>query len=259
MATITIRGVAVAYEDSGHSEQGEAVLLLHGWGASARLYAPLRQLLAQKYRVLALDFPGFGESPEPPGPWDVGAYADLVLEFLSALHIESCALVGHSFGGRVIIKLAARQLAAPRVTKIVLIDSAGVKPAPSKQALRKGRRYRTGKKILSLAPIQKLFPRAIENLKQKHGSADYKAASPLMRQVLVKTVNEDLTALLERVTPPTLLIWGRNDTSTPLADAQLMEKKIPGAGLVVLENAGHFSFVEQQGQFLRVMGSFFGV
>ena len=254
MTTITIQGQPVAYEDSG---SGEAILLLHGWGASARLYDPLRQMLSQKYRVLAMDFPGFGESPEPPAAWDVDAYADLVLAFCEALGVEQCALVGHSFGGRVIIKLCARQLAAPAITKIVLIDSAGIKPVPSKQSLRRGRRFRMGKKILSLAPVQKLFPDALENLRQKHGSADYKAASPLMRQVLVKTVNEDLTPLLEKIQPPTLLIWGRNDTATPLADAQLMEGKIPGAGLVVLENAGHYSFVEQQGQFLRVMGSFF--
>ncbi len=254
--TITVAGQRVAYEEAG---QGEAILLLHGWGASARLYAPLQQMLAQKYRVLALDFPGFGESPEPPEAWDVDAYADLALGFLRALGVERCALVGHSFGGRVIIKLAARQLHAPRFTKLVLIDSAGIKPTPSKKATRRGRRYSLGKKVLSLKLMRTLFPQAIENLRQKHGSADYKAASPLMRQVLVKTVNEDLTPLLEKITPPTLLIWGRNDADTPLAHGQLMESKIPGAGLVILENAGHFSFLEQQAQFLRVMGSFFQV
>ncbi|MDR3313001.1 MAG: alpha/beta hydrolase [Oscillospiraceae bacterium] len=252
--TIDVAGQPVAFEEAG---RGEVILLLHGWGASARLYAPLQQLLAQKYRVLAPDFPGFGESPEPPAAWDVDAYADWVLGFLAALGVAQCALVGHSFGGRVILKLAARQLPEPRFTKIVLIDSAGIKPTPGKQALRRSRRYRLGRKLLECPPVRRLCPGALEALRQKHGSADYKAASPLMRQVLVRTVAEDLTPLLPQIQPPTLLIWGRNDADTPLADGRLMESRIPGAGLVILENAGHFSFLEQQPQFLRVIASFF--
>ncbi|MDR2525808.1 MAG: alpha/beta hydrolase [Oscillospiraceae bacterium] len=253
---VLVGGLPAAYAEQG---RGDAILLLHGWGASAGLYAPLQQRLAKKYRVLALDFPGFGQSPEPPGAWDVDAYADFVLAFLARLQIESCALVGHSFGGRVILKLAARQLEAPRFPKLVLIDSAGIRRLPTKASLRKSRKYRWGRKFLALPPLRKAFPGAPERLRQKYGSADYRTASPLMRQILVKTVNEDLTPLLTRVQAPTLLIWGRGDADTPLIDGQLMEREIPGAGLVILENAGHFSFLEQQGQFLRVMESFFEV
>mgnify|MGYP005765608411 FL=1 len=77
-----------------------------------------------------------------------------------------------------------------------------------------------------------------------------------MRQCLVRVVNEDLTHLLPSIKVPTLLVWGENDTDTPLSDAHLMEKLIPGAGLVTLKNAGHYAFLEQQYTFNRVVCSF---
>jgi len=249
-STITIAGQAVHYEDTG---AGGAIVLLHGWGADHTLFQPLAQLLARKYRVLALDFPGFGQSPEPASPCGVGDYADLVLGFLAALGIEGCSLLGHSFGGRVVIKLAARQLPVPKLHKLVLVAAAGIKPAQSKKARARAKRYQIGRKLL------KPFPQLAEAWRNRHGSADYRAASPMMREVFKNTVNEDLRGLLPRIQPPTLLVWGRGDTETPLADGQLMEREIPGAGLVVLENCGHYAFLEQQGQFLRVMASFFSI
>jgi len=248
--TITINNQEIFYAEAG---QGPAVLLLHGWGADHTLFAPLMELLAKKYHVYALDFPGFGQSPEPAQAWCVDDYADQVLAFLSALGIEACSLLGHSFGGRVIIKLCARQLPEPRLNKIVLVDAAGIRKIPSKKSLRRTKRYKLGKKIL------RPFPKLRKAWAERHGSADYRAASPMMRQVFVKVVNEDLAPLLPLIRQETLLIWGRNDADTPLADGQRMEREIPHAGLVVLENCGHYSFVEQQGQFLRVMASFMGI
>jgi pimeloyl-ACP methyl ester carboxylesterase len=93
----------------------------------------------------------------------------------------------------------------------------------------------------------------------KHGSADYRAASPMMRQVLVKTVNEDLSPLLPKCTAETLLIWGRNDDATPIEDGQRMEKEMPQAALVTIENAGHFAFIDQQYLFMRVLAAYIGL
>jgi len=100
--------------------------------------------------------------------------------------------------------------------------------------------------------------RAIERMKNKHGSADYRKASPLMKQVLVKTINEDLTDMLPNINVPTLLVWGDMDTATPLSDAKIMEDKIPDAGLVILKNTGHYSFLEDFYTFSRVIDSFLG-
>ncbi|MDR1928343.1 MAG: alpha/beta hydrolase [Oscillospiraceae bacterium] len=251
--TIEIQGQSIFYTQAG---EGEAVLLLHGWGTDQSLFAPLIQLLAKRCRVLALDFPGFGQSPEPSFAWSLEEYADCVLRFLQALGIERCSLLGHSFGGRVILKLAARRLPSPKLQKLILVGAAGIKPEQSKKASLRQKRYQMGKRLLTLPPVRALFPEALEALRRRHGSADYRAASPLMRQVLVKTVNEDLAPLLPLIQPPTLLIWGRNDTATPLADGRRMERDIPDAGLVILENAGHYAFLERQAQFLRVIASF---
>lgn len=77
-----------------------------------------------------------------------------------------------------------------------------------------------------------------------------------MRQVLVKSVNEDLKGEMPNIKAPTLLVWGENDTATPVSDAKTMEKLIPNAGLVVLKNAGHFAFVEKLGAFLIILNNF---
>lgn len=251
----TVMGLRVNYEISG---EGDAVLLLHGWASSLRPYRALMDQLSKKYRVIAVDFPGMGQSEEPKEPWDVDGFVDFVLAFLEQFEIRKLSLVGHSYGGRVIIKLANRDLPFV-IDKIVLIDSAGIKPPASKKKSLRQRVFKVGKWFLSLKPIAKLFPTALEKLRVKFGSADYAAASPMMRQCLVKAVNEDLTHLLPGIKAPTLLVWGDRDTATPIRDAQLMEKTIPNAGLAVIPGTGHFSFAENPVLFGRIMASYFGL
>lgn len=249
----TINGININYEEKG---EGELIVLLHGWGSNIKLFANLIDLLSKKYKVVAMDMPGFGESQEPPSAWCVDDYADFVIEFLKSYNTDKVMLLGHSFGGRVIIKLNSRENLPFEITKVILVDSAGILPPKSNKKSFRTRRYKFCRSILSTKLMQKIAPQALEKLRVKYGSADYVAASPLMRQVLVKTVNEDLEPLLPNIKCPTLLVWGVNDTATPLSDGEKMEKLIPDAGLVKLENAGHYSFLEQQYTFNRVMCSF---
>ncbi len=250
----TLRGLKLNYEIFGEGEP--LVLLLHGWGASLELYRPTMAVVGERYRVAALDFPGFGGSDEPNDAWHVGDYADLVEEFVRFLGAERVILFGHSFGGRVSIKLASRETLPFKLEKIVLIDSAGILPKKSFKSKLKSRLYKIGRSIMGSAPMRKLFPDAVEKMRKKVGSADYNAASPMMRRVLVNTVGEDLEPLLERIKVPALLIWGENDTATPLGDAKIMESKIPNAGLVVLKGAGHYSFIDDRFTYERVIRSF---
>lgn len=249
----TINNMKINYEEKG---EGDLIVLLHGWGSNIKLFANLINLLSQKYKVVAMDMPGFGESDEPPSAWCVDDYADFVIEFLKEYDTKNVMLLGHSFGGRVIIKLNSRKNLPFEITKVILVDSAGILPPKSNKKSFRTYYYKIGKAVLSLGIVQKLFPDALENFRKKMGSADYAAASPLMRQVLVKTVNEDLEPLLPNIKCSTLLVWGVNDTATPLSDGEKMEKLIPDAGLVKLENAGHYSFLEQQFIFNKVMCSF---
>lgn len=249
----TVNGIKINYEEKG---EGDLIVLLHGWGSNIKLFANLIELLAKKYKVVAMDMPGFGESAEPPSAWCVDDYVDFVLDFLKDYDTDKVMLLGHSFGGRVIIKLNSRENLPFSITKVILVDSAGIMPPKSNKKSFRTYYYKVGKAILSTGIVQKIAPDALENFRKKMGSADYAAASPLMRQVLVKVVNEDLEYLLPNIKCPTLLVWGVNDTATPISDGEKMEKLIPDAGLVKLENAGHYSFLEQQFTFNRVMSSF---
>jgi len=252
----TVMGLNIAYTELG---EGDLVVLLHGWGSNRTLYQPVAQMLSAKYRVVALDFPGFGESEEPKEAWDVGNYTEFLLEFLKDYHARKVVLMGHSFGGRVIFKLFEQEKLPFTIDKIILVDSAGIKPKKTLMQNLRIYTYKLCKHTLGLAPIQKLFPDALETLRRKNGSADYNAASGVMRQTLVKVVNEDLSHNFKKIQSPTLLIWGELDDATPLSDAKRMEKEIKDAGLVVFDGCGHYSFLEQPQLFLRVIASFLGV
>ncbi|MDE6501561.1 MAG: alpha/beta hydrolase [Ruminococcus sp.] len=249
----TVNNIKINYEQKG---SGDLIVLLHGWGSNIKLFANMIELLSKKYTVVAMDMPGFGESQEPPSAWCVDDYVNFVIDFLKDYDNKQIMFLGHSFGGRVIIKLNSRTNLPFKVSKVILVDSAGILPPKSNKKSFRTRKYKFFRTILSTGIMQKIAPSALEKLRVKYGSADYAAASPLMRQVLVKVVNEDLEPLLPNIKCPTLLVWGVNDTATPLSDGEKMEKLIPDAGLVKLENAGHYSFLEQQFTFNRVMCSF---
>lgn len=252
-----INGLKINYIAEGNGQQ--SVLLLHGWGSSIKLFSYITEHLTPNFKVYAPDMPGFGESDEPGEPWSVDDYADFVIEFCEKMRIDRCFIIGHSFGGRVIIKLMSRKSLPFSVDRIVLTDSAGIRPKQTVKKKIKGRFYKIGKKILSSNLVAKITPNAMENFRKKNGSADYNAASPIMRQCLVKVVNEDLTPLIPNISVPTLLIWGDKDDATPLSDGQLMEKLIPDAGLVVFEGSGHYAFLEQGERFCRILDSFFKI
>ena len=181
-----INGLKINFVSKG---EGDTVVLLHGWGSNIKLFNNLIDLLSTKYKVIAMDMPGFGESDEPKEAWNVDDYCDFVIEFLKEHHGEKITFLGHSFGGRVIIKLNARENLPFEISKIILVDSAGVKPKKTFKQKVKQTIYKITKKILMSKLFTKLFPNAMENLRKKNGSADYLAASPVMRQCLVKVVN----------------------------------------------------------------------
>ena len=253
---INIDGLDINYIEKG---VGDTVVLVHGWGSNITLFESAINLLSAKYRVIAPDMPGFGESDEPKAPWNVDNYVDFVVKFLNKFDVKKAAFLGHSFGGRVIIKMFENGNPPFEIDKIILVDSAGVKPKKNLKQKVKIRTYKMGKAVLNFAPVKKLFPDALHKFQSKSGSADYNAASPVMRQTLVRVVNEDLTHIFPKVTPSTLLVWGKNDTATPVSDACLMEELMPDAGKVVFENCGHYSFIEKQYEFNRVLASFMNI
>lgn len=250
-----INGINTHYEDRG---SGDVIVILHGWGTNLSLYEGLISHLSKTHRVIVPELPGFGETPEPPAPWGVAEYSLFVTEFFRQLKIRRAILIGHSNGGRIIIKMTGGG-AEIEIPKIVLIGSAGLTHEMTPEQIKRQKRYKLGKELLSSAPVKLLFPNALEDFKRKSGSEDYRNASPLMRDTLVKLVNEDLSGLLPLIKRPTLLIWGEKDDSTPLSDAKHMEELLPDAGLVVVKGAGHYCYLEQPLFVYRVLDSFLGV
>lgn len=246
---VIINGLNINYTDTG---EGKTIVLFHGWGAKKEAFAPVVQRLSQYMRVVALDFPGFGKSDEPKEIWDVESYALFMKEFIAAADCEGAIWLGHSFGGRVIIKLFEKMDIKPN--KIVLVDSAGIKPKRGMNYYIKVYSYKLGKKILKLPLINKtgLYEKLVKNA----GSSDYKVLSDNMRATMSRVVNEDLRGYLPKINVPTLLIWGDKDTATPIADAHIMDSLLPDSGIVVLEGAGHFSYLDRPGKFFAALEYF---
>ena len=245
---IDINDLRINYIDEGEDNGRGVILLLHGWGSNITLFKNIVDMLSPHMRVVAPDMAGFGESDEPKKPWGVDDYVDFIGTFCKKLGIVPTVVLGHSFGGRVIIKAVTREPPMLTPEKIILTDSAGIKPKPSVSSKIRTRTYKMGKAVMSTAPMKKLFPNAVENMRNKRGSADYLAASPVMRATLVKVVNES-----------TLLIWGDKDDATPLSDGVKMSELIKDSGLVTIEGAGHYAFLEGWYTFSRVLASFLDI
>lgn len=233
---------------------GQTLLFLHGWGANLESFTCLSKPLEAHYEVIALDFPGFGRSSEPKTPWNLDDYTHMTQSFINDMKLKNVHLIGHSFGGRVSIKLS--QLMMP--TKIMLLNSAGIKPKRNAFYYFKVYGYKAFKTIASLPLLSWLLKEPLEAYRELHSSSDYKMATPIMKQTLSKVVNEDLTPLLSKINVPVLLIWGDQDTSTPVEDARKMSECIPDSGLVIFEGAGHFSYLEQPDRTLTILKTFIG-
>lgn len=257
--TIEVGGLRVAFSEWPSEQGAKTVVMLHGWGAHRGLFDRAADTLHQSgtVRVITVDFPGFGDSEAPQGVWQVDDFVSFLFGVLDALQVlQVDMLVGHSHGGRVSLKSAVAQ--SERIRKLLLIGSAGVRLPLS---LRKRIRvliFKVCKKLVTLIcwnTAQRA--RALEWLRGQFGSADYRAAGA-MRDTMISVIQEDLTPILSQICQPTLLIWGAEDTDTPLRAARILERAIPDAGLVVWEKAGHYAFLDRPDQFDRVSLHFLG-
>jgi pimeloyl-ACP methyl ester carboxylesterase len=227
---------------------GRPLLLLHGWGTSLDTFRPMAEDLGRFHTVTTFDFPGHGQSDLPPTAWAVDDFVGLTVDLMAELGIEKASVLGHSFGGRVAIKLAAAH--PEKVDRLVLVDAAGVPPAQTLRRRLKRFASRFANTVGRLgSPGQAVRRKIVARI----ASPDYKAAGPL-RDTFLAVVREDLRPSMPLIKAPTFLIWGDLDDDTPPADARAMEKLIPGARLLVIKNAGHFSYLDQYGRFrLAVM------
>lgn len=239
---MNIKGMYINYVQYG-KKNGKDVVLLHGWGQNISMMDPIGKGLLNDFHITIIDLPGFGESSMPPFSYTVYDYYEVLCELLDKLKIKNPILVGHSFGGRLAIIYAAKR----NVEKLVLLSS------PFKRSTKKNTFKVKILKFLKKVPVLN----ELEGfMKTKIGSTDYKNATPIMRRVLVNTVNEDLTEYLKQIKVPTLLIWGDMDTAVSIEDALYAESIMEDAALITYEGCTHYAYLERINQTINILNSF---
>lgn len=241
---IRIKDVDVNYVNYGNAN-GDTVVLLHGWGQNIEMMKPIGDKLSKEYNIIILDLPGYGLSSEPPFAWTVYDYVDMVHTLLEHLKIVKPILIGHSFGGKISLLYASMY----EVQKLVLFGS------PFKKEIQKeSLKLKVLKSLKKVPVVNKL-----EGFAKKHiGSEDYRHASPIMRQILVETVNLDIEKDVAKIKVPTLIIWGSLDEAVPLERAYELEKLISDSAVIVYDGCTHYAYLERLGQTVNILKSFLG-
>lgn len=236
--------------------QGRPVVALHGWGGAIRSFWPVaEQLAARGYQVHVLDLPGFGTSDLPPVPWGVSDYSRFTCHYLDSVGLKRVDLLGHSFGGRISLVLAAEH--PDRVRKLVLASSAGIPTTPGIRQRLRTAWAQTIRNTLDRLGLDGLRARLQHRYHERYASEDYRSAGPL-RETFLRVISEDLTPFAQRVQAPTVLIWGDQDADTPLWQGRRLEALIPDAGLIVFQGAGHFAYLERLPDYVRIVDHFLG-
>lgn len=241
-------GLNITYRYTRQEGASEVVLLLHGWGGSLNSFRTLEKQLTQSgFSVITLDFPAFGGSDCPPEDFTMNDYYRVVSELLACENINSVNVVGHSFGGRVAMLLSANE--PQKIKKLILVDSAGIKPKFSLKKSLKIWKYKVLKKLKNKGIIKKDL--------SNFGSADYKAMPEKLRPVFNRIVTTDLSEISKKIIAPTLLIWGTQDKDTPIYMAKKLNKNIKDSAIIKFENCGHFCYLERPQEFFKIVENFF--
>ena len=283
---IQINGLNINYKTIGDGKI--PVVLLHGWGVSGDKYVELIGYLSQfsifnfQFSIIIPDLPGFGKSDEPKENWELDDYVEFVDEFIEkisrkrkgfelikdllkkfdstkAVYREEKIkpiLIGHSFGGMIAIKYAVKY--PEKIDKLILTGAAGIKHKLTVKQKILFVLVKAGKTLFSLPvinnfkkPVFKLFSKIARSRKK-----DYYSASPRMKEIMKNILAEDLTSCLDKIKSPTLLVWGREDKTTPLADGEIMKEKIKDSKLIIIDNANHSLPYQKAEEFAKIVEEF---
>ncbi len=248
----------IAYKIVG---SGKPLLILHGWGSSSDVMMSVAKKVEALRTCYLIDFPGFGDSPEPKNAWSVSNYTKMVEKFIiEVIQNESTDLLVHSYGARVALKLLSDKSASQKIDKVIITGGAGLKP-------RRKPVYYLKKYTAKILKMPFLFlPGSLREtglnrlrnsaIWKKLGSSDYQKLSGVMRETFVKSVTEYLDPLLQKIDHEILLIWGENDAATPIDQGIRLEKGLKNSALVKIKDAGHYAFLDQPYQFDAVLKAY---
>lgn len=222
-----------------HKNKSMPIFLLHGWGCNGEIFNNMIKSFPEK-TFITIDFPPFGKSEKNIKDWNIFTYASMFMSLCEHLKIEKCDILGHSFGGRIAIIVSA--IKRSLVHSCILVDSAGMKPKRNLKYFFKLWRYKFMKKLkLDVS---------------KFGSDDYKTLPPAMRKTFNSIVNTHLDEYSKKIKVKTLIVWGESDLDTPLYMGKRLNKYIKSSRFEIVNNAGHFPFLDRPYEFYQKINEF---
>ncbi len=246
---VIVDGLLTEYERSG---AGKTILILPGWADTTKSWSNITASLNRRHDVIAVNFPGFGGSQQPPTAWGLEEYAAFVAAFIAKLGITNIhAIIGHSNGGAIAIRgLAASTFSAD---KLILLASAGIRATDSgrKQSLKLV--AKVGKAVSTPLP---------KSLKQKMRARLYSSigsdllVAEHMQESFKRVVSDDVQADAACIRVPVLLVYGDTDRDTPLAYGETFHALIPGSRLIPISGAGHFLQLDSPSEIVRHIEDF---
>ncbi|MFH0773352.1 MAG: alpha/beta hydrolase [bacterium] len=249
---IVVNGQLIHYYHVDVDSQKKNVLIfLHGWGSNSVLWFPSTLALAKEgYELYFLDLPGFGKSQLPTNAFHLQDYADVVIHFIKKTHISNPILIGHSFGGKIAIRIASKK--TPPIAGLVLVDSSGL-PHTSFVTQTKINIAKTVKPLMNLPFMQGVK----SNLLRLSGSDDY-IAFPRLRETFVNVVREHVEFELPQIESKTHIIWGGDDKNsyTPVSDVIVFKRLIPHVTEHIIQDAGHYCFLDNRQEFYETVLEF---
>lgn len=246
---VVVLDTLVSFFSLNAQSDGTPLVFLHGWRSEKQVWQGIVERLEVLGRpIYALDLPGFGASALPKTEYGLSNYALVVGEFLQKKQLSPAVVIGHSFGGRVAIRLAAEH--PELVKRLVLADSAGFKMPQAKKTLLNAA-AKLVRPLFRLSGLQGVRKKIYESL----GAEDY-LATPQLQRTFVRVINEDLSAEMQKIACPTLIVYGEADTATPPEFGRRMQSLIAGSRLEILSSAGHYSFLDQPEKFSQLISQF---
>lgn len=242
----------------GGPEDGETILMIHGFAASKDNWLPLARHLTDRYRVIAIDLPGFGDSSKPEGSYDVGTQVERIARFTHALQLDDLHLIGNSMGGHISALYAARY--PQQVRTLALIANAGI-TAPRKSEL--FARLEGGEAnplvVKSSEDFQRLLdflfvePPALPAPLQRHLAGQAVARSQWHERIFAQLVQRyiPLEPELGKIQAPTLLLWGEQDRVLDVSSIEVMQARLKQAEVVVMPDTGHAPMIERPDETAR--------
>ena len=259
MPQVPVRDLSLHYLESG---SGTPILLIHGHPFDCTSWSPQLEATFPGYRLIAPDLRNFGQTTSPKPPTEFATYARDLIAFADALGLGKFLVAGLSMGGQIALEIAA--ICPERLLGLILCDTFAQLDTPEKTANRYAladRLDRDGMDAYAVEVLPKMFcaatiarsPELAAALVAMMQRCPPHGASAAAR---VRATRRDYLPSLSRLDIPTLIVVGEHDAFTPVADAELMHSHIRDSTLVVIEDAGHITNLEQPAAFNSALASF---